>query len=185
MYQRRRETLVLPAARGAAGNTSDACAEEASVGNEAAVAETSNPTVNNVAVQAIWDSQKGCSASKNAEEAEANKKNEAEQQAVKEFRCDLRDFRSNCNNGLNIHMAKKHSKIEQLNDADYRDENFSNTRHYWAKGRLGTGYQTHIDIEETIKNSEDDDCIMRSEALSVPASAFSLWAKTKQGPTFP
>ena len=32
----------------------------------------------------------------------------------KDFPCDLCDFRSNWENGLRIHMSRKHSKLDQL-----------------------------------------------------------------------
>ena len=37
-----------------------------------------------------------------------------ENDEVKVFRCELCDFKSNWSNGLSIHMARKHSNVEQL-----------------------------------------------------------------------
>ena len=36
------------------------------------------------------------------------------EKAKEEFSCDICDFTSNWANGLNIHMTRKHDKVEQL-----------------------------------------------------------------------
>ena len=40
----------------------------------------------------------------------------------REFRCELCDFRSNWQNGLSIHMTRKHSKLKQLDGNDSFNE---------------------------------------------------------------
>ena len=56
-------------------------------------------------------------------------------------------------------MAKIHSQLEQLDghveietDEKLCDEKYLNTKHYWAKGYLGGGYQTYIDALEVVDN---------------------------------
>ena len=90
----------------------------------------------------------------------SEKENEAVQ--VSEFyECSLCDFKSNWDNGLNIHMARKHAEIEQLDgnseNDETTDEKYAGSRHYWAEGRLSTVYQTFLDANEIIDKSELDE----------------------------
>ena len=60
--------------------------------------------------------------------------------------CEICDFNSNWKNGLEIHMTKKHSSVEQLDgnvtfDDDDMDEEYKRTQHYWKSGWLGSVYQ--------------------------------------------
>ena len=73
----------------------------------------------------------------------------------REFRCELCDFRSNWQNGLSIHMTRKHSKLEQLDGNDSfneasEDDKYSSIEHYLKNGWLGSAYQTFIDAIEVI-----------------------------------
>ena len=82
------------------------------------------------------------------------KKSETEQ--VLEYECCLCQFKSKWKTGLSVHIAKMHSQIEQLdgNAEILTDEGFDgkylSTKHYWAKGYLGGGYQTYIDALEVV-----------------------------------
>ena len=93
-----------------------------------------------------------------AEEANNNEKvieekesgDKAEQ--VLEFKCELCDFSSNWNNGLAVHMSKKHNVLEQLDGhaevcdiSDDEKDKYLSTKHYWKSGYLGSGYQTYLD----------------------------------------
>ena len=66
-----------------------------------------------------------------------------------DFECIFCDFRSNWQNGLKVHMARKHEKdiIEQLDGNDdlalETDKKYHRTSHYWATGFLGSGYQNY------------------------------------------
>ena len=78
-----------------------------------------------------------------------------------EFECILCDFKSKWENGLGVNMAKKHSRIPQLdgnieNDTDenFADDKYSSTKHYWARGYLGGGYQTYIDAVALVDEME-------------------------------
>ena len=56
------------------------------------------------------------------------------------FECILCDFRSNWNNGLKIHITRKHGEIEQLDgntteNDETLDERYAGTKHYWEFGR--------------------------------------------------
>ena len=74
-----------------------------------------------------------------------------------DFECIFCDFRSNWHNGLKVHMARKHEKdkIEQLDGNDDleldTDEKYHRTRHYWATGFLGSGYQNYLDANALLK----------------------------------
>ena len=77
-----------------------------------------------------------------------NQSEKPEAAQVSEFECFLCDFKSKWKNGLAVHMAKIHSQLEQLDghveietDEKLCDEKYLNTKHYWAKGYLGGGYQ--------------------------------------------
>ena len=78
-----------------------------------------------------------------------------------EFFCDLCEFKSKWQNGVNIHMARKHSRIEQLdgnssvNDASEEDdEKYKGVKHYLHTGWLGGGYQTYLDALDVIDESD-------------------------------
>ena len=64
-------------------------------------------------------------------------------------------------NGLNIHMARKHAEIEQLDgnveNDEIIDEKCAGSKHYWEEGRLSTVYQVFLDANEIIDKSELDE----------------------------
>ena len=93
------------------------------------------------------------------------------------YECQLCDFKSNWDNGLNIHMTRKHGEIEQLdgNTDDTLDEHYEGTKHYWKLGRLGTVYQTFLDANTIINNSEldeDDKKKEKAKLLDARKTAF-------------
>ena len=78
-----------------------------------------------------------------------------------EFFCDLCEFKSKWQNGVDIHMARKHSRIEQLdgnssvNDASEEDdEKYKYVKHYLHTGWLGGAYQTFLDAMDIINESD-------------------------------
>ena len=82
------------------------------------------------------------------------------EKVVEDFPCDLCDFRSNWENGLRVHMNRKHHRIEQLDgnvsvasDVD-NDEKYSGIENYWKSGILGTCFQYFLDANEILDNSE-------------------------------
>ena len=74
-----------------------------------------------------------------------------------EFNCEICDFTSNWKNGLEIHMTRNHSSVEQLDGNvtidDDVDEEYTRTRHYWKSGWLGSVYQCFLDANQIIDNS--------------------------------
>ena len=73
------------------------------------------------------------------------------------FDCDLCDFSSSWENGLKVHMSRKHSKIEQLDgtvDGDGYDQHYEGSKHYWSKGWLGGAYQSFMDAMETVEKCD-------------------------------
>ena len=64
--------------------------------------------------------------------------NEESTTAEVDFYCELCDFTSNWENGVRIHMARKHSQIEQLDgfSEDISEDNkYSDTEKYWKTGK--------------------------------------------------
>ena len=71
--------------------------------------------------------------------------------AEQDFACLICDFTSIWKNGLQIHMARKHSKIQQIDGNDTfeneeidDDTKYSGTNHYWKTERFGTVYQCFL-----------------------------------------
>ena len=54
-------------------------------------------------------------------------------------------------------MTKKHANIEQVDGNDTvledEDDKYTETEHYWKTGRLGTIYQTFLDVNKIIDSS--------------------------------
>ena len=84
-----------------------------------------------------------------------DKNNTAEK--AQNFPCPICDFVSSWANGLQIHMTKKHANIEQVDGNDTvledEDDKYTETEHYWKTGRLGTIYQTFLDVNKIIDSS--------------------------------
>ena len=92
------------------------------------------------------------------------------------FKCDLCEFKSSRENGLIIHMGRKHKDIEQLDglDAsiseDFEDTQYSNTEKYWKTGCLGTSFQYFLDANEIIETSSLDDIEKENERAAIIAA---------------
>ena len=99
-----------------------------------------------------------CEHDNQAEEAEEDNTKTTEKV---EYSCELCDFKSNWENGLRIHMTRKHSQIEQLdgnlsvvNEELYEDEKYADTEKYWKTGILSTVYQSFLDANEIVDGSD-------------------------------
>ena len=83
----------------------------------------------------------GKASDSEANEAEADMESITAEKVVT-FPCDLCDFSSNCQTGLNIHMGIKHATIEQIDgccedlDSDTENEEYKSSLHYWKNGWL-------------------------------------------------
>ena len=95
-----------------------------------------------------------------------NKIDESAEKSEIDFSCLICDFRSNWENGLQIHMARKHCNIEQFDgnvsvasDEVDDDKKYSETYYYWKTGKLGTIFQSFIDANDIIGkiNLEEED----------------------------
>ena len=104
-------------------------------------------------------------------------------QADENFECIICDFKSTWQNGLNVHMSRKHGNLEQIDGMTdivefENDEKYENTKHYWEKGRLGTVYKCFIDANAIIDNcsmfSEEDKEKERLKVLEARNSAFGV-----------
>ena len=80
-------------------------------------------------------------------------------------------------------MTKKHPNIDQLDGAmeDLKeDEKYKRTEHYWKEGRLGTVYQSFLDVNELIDKSnliEEYKIIEKEKALEARKVAFGAHYK--------
>ena len=72
---------------------------------------------------------------KNAEEASST---------PDEFNCELCDFISNRKNGLNIHMSRKHPRIEQIDGnmtvTEANDKDYDISEEFWRSGLMPSTY---------------------------------------------
>ena len=107
-----------------------------------------------------------------------------ENDEVKEFRCELCDFKSNWSNGLRIHMARKHSKLEQLDgnntfNEESDDEKYSSIEHYLKNGWLGSAYQTFIDANDVI-----DACDLKEDVRGIEKTKVLQARRCALGPNF-
>ena len=111
------------------------------------------------------------------------KENMEVEKASDTFECFLCDFKSNWENGLKVHIARKHEKIEQLDgisDIEHlNDEKYDNTKHYWKRGWLGTVYQCFLDANKII-----DDCDMLEEEKNIERDKILAARKTAFGNNF-
>ena len=73
-----------------------------------------------------------------ANEIVREKSQEVAEKASKQFECLICDFTSNWENGLKVHMARIHSKIDQIDGHSDQpdDEKYTGSRHYWMLMRL-------------------------------------------------
>ena len=123
-------------------------------------------------------------AEKATEEVREEAENIAEKVSIEHFECCICDFVSNWEQGLRVHMARKHSKIEQVDGVtdsgdDDADEHYNGSKHYWAKGYLGGAYQSFLDANATIDGCD----ISEEEKDAVKVSVLEA-RKTALGKNF-
>ena len=133
----------------------------------------------------------------NAEEAteiSCDKSQEVAEKASQQFECLICDFTSNWENGLNVHMARIHRKIDQIDghsdqpDDEKDDEKNDGSQHYWKSGWLGGAFQSFKDAFEVIEECDipDDDKKIehaklldaRKTALGASFSYFPPWSNS-------
>ena len=77
------------------------------------------------------------------------------------FKCEICDFSSNRENGLNIHLSRKHPTIEQLDGNvdlvadDIETEFDSEIEEYLSSGKIGTDPQLWEDLLFYLNNKEE------------------------------
>jgi hypothetical protein len=102
------------------------------------------------------------------------------EKVLEDFPCLICDFSSNWKNGVEIHMARKHSTIDQTDgnisdEVDDDEEKYADTSHYWKTGRLGTSFQIFSDANEIIERSnfpEDFKVAEKAKILEARKSSF-------------
>ena len=89
------------------------------------------------------------------------------EKARSDFPCLICDFHSNWENGLQVHMSRKHVRIKQVDGNttvdDDDDIKYCRTSPYWKTGVLGTVYQIFVDVNEIIETSELNEYIKIDE----------------------
>ena len=85
---------------------------------------------------------------------------------------------------LSIHIARKHSKLEQLDGKDSFNEaseyeKYSNIKHYLKNGWLGSAYQTFVDAIEVI-----DACDLQEDVGEIEKTKVLEARKCALGPNF-
>ena len=86
------------------------------------------------------------------------------------YSCCICDFTSKWENGLAIHMSRKHSNIEQLDgaaDGTGQDMKYDRTSHYWKSGRIGITYQNYLEAIDVIETSDLESHDKEVEKLKV------------------
>ena len=86
------------------------------------------------------------------------------------FECEICEFRSIRENGLEIHMGRVHKNIEQIDghmEENEDDELLDSTERYWRTGILGSCYQTYLDVMALIDDSYLDDEAKKTEHAAV------------------
>ena len=107
------------------------------------------------------------------------------------FECEECDFKSNWNNGLKVHIARKHRSLIPQYDGGHDDviaddEFYEGSKHYWKTHYLGGAYQSYIDaigfvenidIEENEKQMLKDGILdARKSALGASFSFYPPWS---------
>ena len=80
-------------------------------------------------------------------------------ETTEKFECPICDFKSNWNNGLQVHMHRMHTVLEQIDgsveqDIAENDTEYNNTVHYWEKGRIGIAYHSFLNANAIIDDSD-------------------------------
>ena len=80
-----------------------------------------------------------------------------------------------------VNITRMHKKIEQLDGGDSvsddeRDK-YKKTVHYWEKGKLGTVFQTYLDVNDIIENSDLTEVSKDLEKAKVLAARKEAFGK--------
>ena len=154
-----------------------AAAKQSSVAEET----QTNEIKENVANKELSEEDKN---SENAKETkpEVGKMEKLAEKADLSFGCQVCDFQSKWENGLKLHIARKHNKngmekFDELKNAENSeiDQKYENTNHYWKTAWLGTIYRTFIDANDIIKSSdilEEQKKIELTKVLEARKKAF-------------
>ena len=84
---------------------------------------------------------------------------DSEEKTESSFKCELCDFTSTWKTGLEVHMGRKHKSIPQLDGEDFsdnsgEDESYEGSKHYWKTRYLGQAYQSFMDAQKVIEESD-------------------------------
>ena len=177
------DTFVDPmnAENDAREQTNSEAVGEAVVTSEQEATETSDST------EEPFNAENDANKEKSEEEIE-----KVTEEATEIFECLLCDFSSTWNNGLKVHMGRKHRNIDQIDgnsDEEVLDmeKKYESTEGYWKRGRLGIAFYVFVDckaiidasdISEEEKLKEKEKLIdARKAALGSTFHQFPPWSK--------
>ena len=118
--------------------------------------------------------------SNNAAEAIEKREGNATEKAADSFSCEICDFHSSWENGLKVHMARKHSKLEQVDGCsdETEDEKYSETKKYWECFLDANDIIEKSDFTEEIKIKEKDKILAaRKSAFGDNFMYYPPWKK--------
>ena len=136
-YHRRQERrkAAKSAAAPAAPNNNITDAEQVDKSDQAEEAHLISTVVS------VQDQVETQEAEEAIKDSEMRKSVELAEKVSDNFECPVCDFTSKWHNGLNVHQAKKHSKLDQLDGSSEidADDKYEDTKHYWKKylARIG------------------------------------------------
>ena len=89
--------------------------------------------------------------------------------------CKVCDFETNWGNAVKVHMIKKHSKKTCVIQDKVDEQQVDFTQQYWKTGKLITCFQTYLDLNKDIENSDLKDlekAIEKEKVLEARKAAF-------------
>ena len=181
------------AARNAEKNVNEATEEV--VSHSEAVIESTENTVETEIVEntIILENEVEKVVAENVIKAKENEtennqdENEAEKAEVL-FKCFICDFHSTWENGLKIHLSRKHSKLEQVDGCDdsdiesvknlHDDEKYERSEHYWKTGKIGIAYHVFLDANSIVEESNLSNEEKEIERIKILESRKDFFGKS-------
>ena len=141
-------------------------------------------------IVSVEDKEETQEAEEAIKDSEMQETDEVVEKVSENFKCPVCDFTSKWQNGLNVHLARKHSKLEQLDgssEIEESDVKYEDTEHYWKNGWLGSVYQAFISANDIVDDSdmpEDVKTVEKAKILEARKAAFGdsfryypLWSR--------
>ena len=157
-------------------------AEQAVATPEEEAAETSEPTLETNSAEKADEKEASEEDIENVAETQVSEE-EIETVAEKtkdSFECPICEFSSNSENGLGIHMGRKHRNVEQIDGCTDTDsleieERYDRSENYWKTGRIGIAYHIFLDANFVVDASdlpEEEKIKEKDKILEARKAAF-------------